>query len=194
MQSACEKFGIASENAVAAPLANVGVESEELTVFSENLNYSAQGLANTWPTRFAKNKTKPYVPSDLANKIARNPQAIANQVYSGRLGNGDVDSGDGWRYRGRGPIQITGRDNFAACGEAIGIDLLSDPTQLAQPIAGSMSAAWFFAKEGCTSAADAGNFPLVVKLINGTYPNDANEGAIRDARCKAALAAITGRK
>ncbi len=191
LQAACTRFAINSNNAVACLLANIGVESENLTVFVENLNYSAQGLANTWPQRYATNpRGKPYLPNPLAVSLARRPQAIANNVYSGRLGNGDAGSNDGWRYRGQGPIQLSGHDELAQCGAAIGMDLLSKPELLQQPVAGALSAAWYFATNGCVSAADAGNFALVVKLINGSYPDDANAGPLREARRKAALAAI----
>lgn len=191
LQAACDKFGIASPNAIACFLANIGVESAGLTVFAENLNYSAQGLANTWPARYATNpRGKPYVPNPLAVSLARRPQAIANNVYAGRLGNGDAGSDDGWRYRGQGPIQLSGHDELAQCGAAIGMDLLLQPATLQQPAAGSMSAAWYFSANGCIAAANAGNFALVVKIINGAYPDDANSGPLREARRKAALAAI----
>ena len=192
IQNACNKFGITSNDAMACFLANVGVESGSLTSFVENLNYSAIGLANTWPSRFAVNpKAKPYAPNLAALQLAHKPQGIANNVYANRLGNGGVGSGDGWRFRGRGPIQITGHDNFARCGAAIGVDLIANPDALTLPDAGAASAAWFFADSGCTAAADAGDFARVVLLINGARPNDANGGPLREARRKAALAAIT---
>ena len=98
-------------------------ESGGLTQFSENLNYSAERLCKVWPTRFRTlADAKPY---------ARNPEALANKVYAGRMGN--TEPGDGWKFRGRGPIQLTGRSNYAAVGELIGQDLTIMPELLEQP-------------------------------------------------------------
>lgn len=192
LQAACKRFEITSSNAVACFLANIGVESRNLTALVEDLDYSAMGLASTWPSRYAvKPHAQPLVPNDLAKSLARKPVAIANNVYANRLGNGNASSGDGWTFRGRGPIQITGRDEMAKCGLAIGIDLVSNPDALAQPLAGALSAAWYFASAGCIAAADAGEFGLAVKRINGAFPNNANQGPLREARRKAALLAIS---
>lgn len=99
-------------------------ESEGLTRFSENLDYkTAARLCANWPSRF------PTIES--ATPFLHNPQALANKVYGGRLGN--AHPGDGWRYRGRGPIQITGRDNYAFVGDLIGQDLIDLPELLEQP-------------------------------------------------------------
>ncbi len=98
-------------------------ESAELTQFEENLNYSAERLVQIWPSRFPTlSDARPY---------ARNPEALANRVYGGRMGN--VELGDGWRFRGRGPIQLTGRDNYAFVGDLIGQDLTVLPELMAQP-------------------------------------------------------------
>lgn len=189
LQTACDKFNIRTGSAVAALLANVGVESTGLTEFEENLSYSAQGLANTWPSRYAlSDKT----PNDLAKRLARNPQAIANNVYASRLGNGSEESGDGWKFRGRGPIQITGKANYIACGSSIGVDLLSRPDQLTVIDAGALSAAWFFANKGCVSFADLGDIAEVIRRINGALPNTANQGALRLNRYRAAMNVISG--
>lgn len=195
LQLACDKYGINSPNAMASFLANVGVESAGLVRLSENLDYSAQGLANTWPNRYATNRgSRPLIPNALAIALAHNPQKIANNVYANRLGNGNEASGDGWHCRGQGPIQITGKAEIARCGEAIGVDLVANPALLQTPTVGALSAAWYFADAGCIQAAEDGNFPLVVKLINGKFPDDANEGPLREARRKAAMAAITARQ
>jgi len=98
----------------ASLIAQMAEESGSFTRYIENLNYSAQGLARVWPNRFAKmDKT----PNDLALKISRKPQEIANQVYANRLGNGDSLSNDGWKYRGRGAIQLTGKSNYRNIGK-----------------------------------------------------------------------------
>ena len=98
-------------------------ESAGLTQFTENLNYSAERLVQVWPKRF------PTLAD--ARPFAYNPEALANRVYGGRMGN--VAAGDGWRYRGRGPIQLTGRDNYAHVGDLMGVDLVGDPDLLNQP-------------------------------------------------------------
>lgn len=99
----------------------------------ENLNYSASGLANNWPARFAVNpKAKPRIPNSLALSLARNPQAIANCCYANRMGNGTPASGDGWRYRGRGLPQTTGKVNYMWAKELTGIDVVSHPELMCQ--------------------------------------------------------------
>ncbi|HCE9914838.1 TPA: glycoside hydrolase family 19 protein, partial [Pseudomonas aeruginosa] len=107
------RFGITSPVRVVAFLAQVGHESSQLTRLVENLNYSAQGLAATWPSRYLGADGQPNA---LAQRLARKPRAIANNAYASRNGNGDEASGDGWRYRGRGLLQITGRSNYRAAG------------------------------------------------------------------------------
>ncbi|MTZ15121.1 glycoside hydrolase family 19 protein [Pseudomonas sp. JL972] len=148
----------------AAFLAQVGHESGQLRRLVENLNYSAVGLAATWPARFRGADGQPNV---LARRLARRPEAIANHVYADRLGNGPASSGDGWRYRGRGLIQLTGRDNHRACGSAIGADLLTNPELLEQPEWAALSAAWYWASNGLNELADAGRFEAITRRING---------------------------
>lgn len=192
ISDACGKFGIKSDLAVASFLANVGVESGSLTAFAESLSYTALRLAAVWPARYAVDpKAATPVPNSLALSLARKPQAIANNVYANRLGNGNEASGDGWRFRGMGPIQITGRTNYERCAKAIGIDIVSQPDLLTKPVAGALSAAWFFADSGCIAAAEAGDIRGVVKRINGAYPSDANQGPLREARRKAALIVLS---
>lgn len=112
-------------------------ESAGLTQFSENLNYSAERLCAVWPGRF------PTLAA--AQPFARNPQALANKVYGGRMGN--TEPGDGWRYRGRGPIQLTGKDNYAFVGNLIGQDLTGLPELMEQPrYALEATIAWWEAK------------------------------------------------
>jgi len=146
-------------------------ESGNFTAVRENLNYSAQGLANTWPTRYAVNpKATPKVPNSTANSIARNPVLIANHTYANRMGNGDINSGDGNKYIGRGYIQLTGKSNYKAFGDAIGVDLVSTPDLIATtyPLA---SAAFFFTNNKLWTICDKGiDLPVVTTLtkrING---------------------------
>jgi len=158
LQAACDQYQINTAQRVAAFLSQIGVESASLTAVVENLNYSAQGLLATWPTRFTEQTAAQY---------ARQPQAIANYVYAGRNGNGPTASGDGWAFRGRGLIQITGRANYAAAGAALGIDAVDNPDLLAQPANAAMSAAWYFSTHGCNALADTGNTQAITRAING---------------------------
>ncbi|MCW5229714.1 glycoside hydrolase family 19 protein, partial [Pseudomonas aeruginosa] len=136
------RFGITSPVRAAAFLAQVGHESGQLTRLVENLNYSARGLAATWPSRYLGADSQPNA---LAQRLARNPRAIANNAYASRNGNGDEASGDGWRYRGRGLLQITGRSNYRAAGAGLGQPLEQEPELLEQPEFAALSAAWWWA-------------------------------------------------
>ena len=196
LQAAVTKFNIdQTPEGLAAFLANIGVESAGLSQLEENLNYSAQGLANTWPSRYAVGgvAVPQRVPNDLAVQIARNPQAIANTTYANRMGNGDVNSGDGWRFRGEGPMQLTGRSQFMAFFAAAGLPLQTDPTTLQEPVNGSLSAAWYFSTSGALASANectASSFADSVLKVNGQLPCAANQGDLRSTRYSAALAAI----
>ncbi|MGH8654967.1 MAG: glycoside hydrolase family 19 protein [Gammaproteobacteria bacterium] len=121
---------------VAKFLGQIAVESGNLAHLSENLNYSAAGLMRTWPHRF------PVL--ELALHYERNPERIANYVYADRMGNGNAASGDGWRYRGSGLIQLTGRFNQEACGNVFGLNVELVPDWLRSPRGGSLSAGWFW--------------------------------------------------
>lgn len=189
-KQACEHYGIKSKNAIAALLANVGVETGSLKTFVENLNYSAQGLANTWPSRYSASGRFGGAPNSLALSISRKPMEIANNTYANRMGNGSVASGDGWKYRGRGAIQLTGKDNYADYSKQSGYDALNNPDILTEPKYIADSAAWFFKNSGCIPLADAGAFDSTVKRINGAAPNTANHGDLRRKRYKDALAVM----
>lgn len=149
---------------LAAWLATVAHESARLTRVVENLNYSAQGLARTWPARYADMTGQPNA---TARRIARKPEDIANLTYAGRLGNGSAGSGDGWRYRGRGLIQITGRANYEASGAALGLDLILNPERLEEPYYAAMSAAEWWSRNGCNEIADTGDMAAVTRRVNG---------------------------
>lgn len=146
-------------------LATLAHESAGLTRFIESLNYSATRLVEVWPARFGPGKLNP-------NEYARQPEKLANYVYAdenrapeNRLGN--TEPGDGWRFIGRGPIQITGRANYTACGEALGILLLKYPDLLLEPPVGARSAAWFCQSKGCNQIADGGSFEAYTRRVNG---------------------------
>ena len=132
-------------------------ESGNFKVLEENLHYKAESLMKVWPSRFPD--------LDTASKYANNPQLIANKVYSGRMGN--VEDGDGWKYHGRGLIQLTGRDNYANCGLGLGVDLLGNPDWLLDPKYAALSAGWFWNKKGLNSLADTQDYETMTKRING---------------------------
>lgn len=149
-----EKFQINTPLRKAAFLAQCGHESVGFTAFSENLNYSADGLRATFPKYFNDAQSRLY---------ARQPEKIANRVYANRMGNGNEQSGDGWKYFGRGAIQITGHDNYAACMKAIGV---TEPARLAELPYAILSAGWFWQINNVNKYADAGDIDGVSDVIN----------------------------
>ena len=156
------KFGINTPLRVAHFLAQCGHESGGFRLTQENLNYSAKGLNGIF---------RKYFPTEAAAApYNRNPQKIANKVYSNRMGNGTEASGDGYKFRGRGYIQLTGKENYTAFGKSIGVDIPSNPDLVASQYA-LASAAWFFSKNGLHKIADEGASDLVVtkitKRVNG---------------------------
>ena len=134
-------------------------ESGNFQILQENLHYSAARLMAVWPSRFPN--------LNVANQYANNQEKLANFVYAGRLGNGDEESGDGWRYHGRGLIQLTGKDNYANCGSGLSVDLLDNPNMLITPEYAALSAGWFWNKKGLNSLADSGDIETMTKRING---------------------------
>ena len=158
-------FEINTPKRVAAFLAQCGHESAGFSVLKENLNYSAEGLNKIF---------KKYFPTlESAQPYARNPEKIANKVYGGRMGNGPESSGDGWKYRGRGPIQLTGKDNYRAFANDYFEDpetLLNDPDLLIDHIPTSLLAAvWFWQKNKLNKEADAGDIKTMTRKINGGF-------------------------
>lgn len=159
-QQACKRWGIDTVREVASFLANIGVESAGLTRLEENMNYSAKRMAQVWPGRFGKNPA-------LAAKLAHNPEALANHVYANRMGNGPPESGDGWRHRGFGPKQLTGKDNHRRFSEAAGIPLDQVPAFLRTKEGGMMSAGWFWFDNGMDAYAATAGIEDDRKKING---------------------------
>ena len=188
LNTAMSRFQIVGANRIAAFVAQVGHESGHLTRLVENLNYSADGLANTWPSRYAEPDGKgKYVkvqvagkarnkPNTLALSVDRKPEQIANIAYGNRMGN--AAPGDGWKYRGRGLIQITGKNNYRACGEALGMDVIAQPELLEKPQHACMSAAWFWATNGLNTLADAGKLDAITQRINGGHNGAADRQAL----------------
>ena len=161
------RYQIVSVKRIAAFIAQVGHESGDLTRLVENLNYSADALRMTWPNRFD---------AEMASAVARKPEQIANIAYGNRMGN--TAAGDGWKYRGRGLIQITGKNNYRVCGEALGLDLMAQPELMEKPQHACMSAAWFWATNGLNSLADAGKFDAITQRINGGQNGAADRHAL----------------
>jgi putative chitinase len=159
LDAAMRRFEIDTPPRMAAFAAQLAHESGQLQRWTENLNYRWERLRQVFPKYFASDAE--------ARAFDRKPERIANRVYASRMGNGPEASGDGWRYRGRGPIQLTGRDNYRACGMAIGVDLVGDPDLLATPGPGCLAAAWFWARNGLNALADAGDFVTITRRING---------------------------
>jgi putative chitinase len=156
-----EKFQINTPLRLAHFLAQCGHESGGFRAVQENLNYSADGLKRIFPK---------YFPGNLAESYARNPEKIASKVYGGRMGNGDETTKEGFKFRGRGYIQLTGKSNYTAFAKSIGEDTVANPDLVATkyPLA---SAAWFFSKNGLNSIADRGadsaTVTAVTKRVNG---------------------------
>ena len=140
-------------------LAQCAHESAGFTRFEENLNYSAEALMRTWPSRFPT--------FAAAAEVARRPEAISNRVYANRLGNGNEASGDGWKYRGRGAIQITGRSNYRRAGLSLGFPLEANPAEAALPTQGARVACWYWFFHGLNDLADDGDFEGITRRING---------------------------
>lgn len=168
LNRAMARWKIDSPVRQAAFLAQVGHESGQLRRLVENLNYSAEALVRTWPSRFTAQNAGAY---------ARQPEKIANRVYGGRMGNGPEASGDGWRYRGRGLIQLTGRDNYRAAAQALGLPLLEQPELLEQAESAAQSAAWWWSAHGLNEMADAGRFSDIGSIINTGQPGRVPHGA-----------------
>lgn len=158
INASCAQYQINTKLRLAAFISQVGHESGRLSAVSENLNYSAAGLMKTWPSRFD---------TATANACARNPQKIANVVYANRMGNSSADSGDGWKYRGRGLIQCTGKANYMAFSQSSGADCISNPDLVATPQYAALSAGWFWNSKGLNAYADRGDLVSITKRING---------------------------
>jgi putative chitinase len=167
--AAFAEFGIVTSFDRAAFVANVGHETGQLASFSENLNYSAEGLLKTWPARFT---------AALAAQLARRPEAIANHVYAGRYGNGNEASGDGWRYRGGGGIQTTFHDNYAAGAAHFGMDIAAFADWVRTPEGAIRSAGWFWQAHGISARANSGDFDGCCDLVNLGHKTDKEGDAI----------------
>lgn len=193
----CQEFEIDTQQRIAAFLAQTSHESAGYTMLEENLNYSDVTMAAVWPARFAvKNPDGKYkldekgkkIPNAFAKALHRKPQLIANSVYSNRMGNGTVESGDGWKHRGMGLKQLTGKDNHKRCGEALGVDFVANPEKLLEPEYAARSAGWFWHANKLSKFADVGDIKGMTQVINGGLIGYDQRQALYDAcsgQCRA---------
>jgi len=154
-----QRFNILTPIQQASFIGQCGHECGQFKVLEENLNYRAETLMKLWSKRFPT--------LEIANQYARNPKKIANMVYSNRMGNRDEASGDGYRFRGRGCIQLTGHANYFHAGQACGQDFVMEPDLVATPQYAAMTAGWFWDTHRLNQFADARNYTLMTKKING---------------------------
>ena len=154
-----ERFGISTPRQQAAFIGQCGHECGNFKVLEENLNYRAATLMKLWPKRFPT--------QEIANEYEKQPKKIANKVYSSRMGNRDEASGDGWRFRGRGAIQLTGSDGYFHAGKALGVDFWANPDLVATPKYAALTAGWFWWTHKCNELAESANWVALTKKING---------------------------
>ena len=152
-------YDVNTTNRIAAFIAQCAHESNDFTIIQENLNYSAKRLMEVWPKRFPN--------ATVANKYSRNPIKLANYVYANRLGNGPEESGDGWKYSGKGVIQLTGKSNYIDFGKTINKSLEDIPEFLLTPEGAMLSAFYFWNKNNLNLKADKKDIIGMTKIING---------------------------
>ena len=180
LQKTCDRYSINNVNRQSAFLGQCMHESNSFKVLQENLHYSANGLKSVWGSRFPTN--------EIADKYANHPDMIANKVYANRMGNGDEESGDGWKYRGRGIIQCTGKDLYKTLSNALNIDLISDPDMLLEMPYASMSAGWFWNRKQLNLLADSKDYKEMTKRINGGF-NGLDDRILKIEQAKKVLTA-----
>jgi putative chitinase len=168
------RYQINTPKRLAHFLSQCGHESGGFKAFSENLNYSAEGLLKTFPK---------YFNAETAAAYARKPERIANRVYANRMSNGNEESGDGWKFRGRGCIQLTGRANYTAYDQAVPENVLVNPDLVAGAMALD-SAGWFWRTNGLNQIADTGDVTAVTKRVNGGTHGLADRQSRYDALIK----------
>jgi putative chitinase len=160
LAAAMNHFDITTQRRVASFLGQIAHECRHFQQVEELLGYSAKRLMAVWPKRF------PTMASTQG--YAYNPEALANYVYANRMGNGGPETGDGWRYRGRGLKQLTGFDNYAAAEAELGMKLTGDNAyRAALPEGAAWTAAWYWHSRNCNVVADAWNLAALTKSING---------------------------
>lgn len=153
------RYGINTPRRAAAFLATVAHESGGLRRLSEDMHYSAARIAVVWPSRFSG-------PAQAA-AYANNPEGLANKVYASRMGNGDEASGDGWKFRGAGLIQLTGKANYAALAKAFGKGVMDTAAWVRTREGAAISAAWWWSANSCNELADANDIAAWRRRVNG---------------------------
>lgn len=159
LQETFDRFEINTPIRQACFIGQASHECANFKVLEENLNYRAETLCKLWPKRFPT--------LEEANKYAKQPKLIANHIYCNRMGNRDEASNDGWMMRGRGCIQLTGADNYHHASKALGVDLITNPDLVAQPSYAALTAGWFWSTHNLNSTADARDYKIMTKRING---------------------------
>ncbi len=153
------RFDISNPLRQASFIGQAGHESGNFTKLSEGLSYSAERLMVIWPKRFPN--------MEIAQKYARNPKALANNVYANRMGNRDEASGDGFRFAGAGLFQLTGHSNFYHAGQTLGEDFVMQPELVKTPRFAALTAGWFWSTHNLNKFADIRDFTMMTKKING---------------------------
>ena len=153
------RFNLTTNNQKAMFIGQCSHESGNFRLLQENLNYKAATLMKLWPKRFPT--------LEVANQYAGNARAIANKVYADRMGNRDEASGDGYRFRGKGLVQLTGHSNHFHAGKALGVDFVMQPDLVATPKYAALTAGWFWDTHKLNPPADALDYTKVTKIING---------------------------
>jgi putative chitinase len=153
------RFQIATPRQQAAFIGQCGHECGNFRILEENLNYRAETLMKLWPRRFPT--------LEFAKQYEKNPRKIANSVYANRMGNRDEASGDGFRFRGRGAVQLTGHSGYFYAGKALGTDFVANPDLVSTPQYAALTAGWFWSTHKCNEAAEAGDWVKLTKIING---------------------------
>ncbi len=157
----CPEYEINTPKRLAAFIAQCAHESGNFRLLRENLNYRAESLMKTWPARFPT--------MEIARQYANKPEKIANKVYSSRMGNRDEASGDGWRYLGRGLIQLTGKENYQWFAASLEMDVEELPEYMMTFEGAVQSACFFWETTGLNKEADAGDIKTMTKKINGGF-------------------------
>lgn len=169
------KYGITTPTRIAAFIAQIGHESGGLRYYTENLNYSRKALLRVFPKYFNNSNVDAY---------AKQPIKIANRVYANRMGNSNEASGDGWRYRGHGLIQLTGKNNFKAFAKHLNKSIDETLAYVKTPAGAAEAAGWFWHVNGLNAYADAGDFNGLTKKINGGYNGLAHRQALYEHALK----------
>lgn len=159
LQYACNRFGINTIQRLCAFIGQCAVESSDFTRLDENLYYtSIERLRSVYPSSITSDA--------MAQGLLRNPQALANKVYAGKGGNGNEMSGDGWRYRGRGMIQLTLKSNYSRAAYECQRPYVDQPDLVAQPLDAAITAAWYWGEHGCNTMADNWDIDRITRAIN----------------------------